>query len=121
MQDRMELSRDRELWPVCFAEAFCRYYGCSLDQFELYLFWRGLYRHAYPLARLVFRSHPEFFHEDFDVIREIGPMRDPEVFRMEMSRFYGRNVRDKNWLRKTFSIRVSAKRLIRIKNRIFYG
>jgi hypothetical protein len=30
-----------------------------------------------------------------------------------MNRFYGRNVRDRNWLRKTCYIRVSAKRVLR--------
>lgn len=82
------------------------------------MFWRGLFRHALPLALLIRRFNPEFFAEDLDLIREVGATTSQELFKNEINYFFGRNLRDRNWLRSTFRIRVSGNRLIRMRRRL---
>lgn len=106
-------------WPRTFQDAFCEKYCCASEDYETEVFWHCLYRHSLPVAWWIFKRDPDFFREDFDLIREVGTMSNPETFRSEVNFFYGRNLRDKNWIRRVFFIRISAKRLIKLKKRIF--
>jgi hypothetical protein len=112
-----------DLWAKTFKEAFCERFNCPPEQYERRLFWRCLYRHALPLAALIHWLDTEFyrdvFREDFDFIREIGTVKDEDVFQVELDRFYGRNVRDKGWIRGTLLVRVSGKRLLKSKRHVF--
>ena len=105
-------------WTKSFRELCCEKLGCELSAFEDKLFWRSLHLHSIPIALLIYRRNPMFFREDFEFLHEIGAVQDPETFKTELNRFHGRNVRDKNFLRRTFSIRISGKRLIRFKNQV---
>jgi hypothetical protein len=111
-----------DLWIKTFKEAACERFNCSQERYEHRLFWYGLHRLALPVAVFIRWLDREFFldlfQEDFDFLREIGSVKDPEVFQVELDRFYGRNVRDKGWIRGTLSIRVSGKRLRRLKRRL---
>ncbi|MHB8522820.1 MAG: hypothetical protein ACYDH9_18950 [Limisphaerales bacterium] len=93
--------------------------GCPAEGYRREVFWRCVYRHALPLAAIIHWAAPETLQEDFDLIREVGAMTDPETITREINYFYGRNVRDKSWIRRTLLIRVSGKRLLRLKNRVF--
>ncbi len=106
-------------WRSTFRERFCETYKCAPADFEQAVFWRCLHRHGYFIARWWYRRDPTIFKEDIDFIHEIGGVRDPLVFKTELNRFHGRNVREKGWIRGAFAVRVSAKRVIRLKNRIF--
>jgi hypothetical protein len=106
-------------WPKPFREVFCEHYQCSQDAYVMRVFWHCLYRHAMPLASMLHSRNPDFFREDFDAIREIGTAQSHDVFRNEINRFYGRNLREKKWLRRSFLIRVSGKRLMKVKNKLF--
>jgi len=111
------------LWPKSFREAFCERFNCAPERYERRLFWRCLCRHALPLAVFIRWFDRQFymdvFKEDFEFIREIGSVNSPDVFQVEVDRFYGRNVRDKSWIRGTMSVRVSGKRLLKLKRRLF--
>ena len=106
-------------WRSTFRERFCEYYKCAAADFEERVFWKTMHRHAYLAARWYFRKDRSIFKEDLDFIHELGGVRDPLIFKTELNRFHGRNVREKGWLRGTFGVRVSGKRIIRLKNRIF--
>lgn len=106
-------------WRSTFRERFCEYHKCAAADFEERVFWKAMHRHAYFVARWYFRKDPDIFKEDLEFIHELGGVRDPLIFKTELNRFHGRNVREKGWLRGTFGVRVSGKRIIRIKNRIF--
>ncbi|MBI4657812.1 MAG: hypothetical protein HY735_02995 [Verrucomicrobia bacterium] len=106
------------LWSRNFREAYCAAFACQPEEYERSVFWKSLYRHALPVAAVLYRSSPGFFKEDFDLLRELGKLSDPALFKSELNFFYGRNVRDKNWFRRAFRIRVSAKRLIRLKEQV---
>lgn len=67
------LTADR-MWPQTFIEAYCERFHCRKAAYETSVFWRCLYRHGWPVAALIWRRHPEFLREDFDLIREVGPM-----------------------------------------------
>jgi hypothetical protein len=112
------LSATSPKWPRTFFEAYRDKSKCRPEDFERFVFWQTLYRHAVPLAFVIHRFVPSFFKEDFGLIRELGPMQDAKLFLGELNRFHGRNLRDKNWIRRTFHIRVSARRLINLKNRL---
>lgn len=109
----------RDVWPKTFREAVCDCFGCQPDDYERKVFWRCMHRHALPIAFLIYRVEPGFFREDFDLIREVGRVRNPVMFTTELNYFHGRNARDRSWLRTDFYIRVSGKRLLNLKNRIF--
>ena len=106
-------------WPTTFRQAFCKRYRCPPEHYESRAFRRSLFLHALPFASLLQRFDPAFFSEDYDLIREVGPMTDPELFRSEINYFYGRNLRHKGWIRSLFRMRVSGNRLIRLKQRLF--
>ena len=106
------------LWPATFKEAFCAKYRIRKEDFERKVFWRIMNRHALLFALLIYKWRPNFFREDFYLIREAGEMRNPQLFTQELNYFHGRNARDKNWFRAGLGIRVSGKRLIRLKNKV---
>lgn len=95
-----------------FRSLFCEAYGCAPDDFEQQLFRRCLYRPLAPLALLIARLKPAFFHEDLSFLREVGAATSRSEVVSELNRFYGRNLRDKNWIRKLLAIRVSGKRVL---------
>jgi hypothetical protein len=116
---KLGLKTPQSVWPHSFKEGFCQLYCYKPKDYERAVFWRCLYRHSLPLAAVLYSLKPEFFREDFDFIREVGNITSGEMFKAELNFFYGRNVREKNWLRRIFAIRVSAKRMLKLKNRIF--
>lgn len=103
--------------PKSFKAAYCDHFRCPPERYEDEVFWRCLFRHALPLAFLIRRLNPGFFTEDMDLIREVGATTTHLLFKNEINYFFGRNLRDKSWLRKTFRIRVSGNRLIRLRRR----
>jgi hypothetical protein len=105
--------------PADFADLFCQLCGCPRDCFERVLFRKSLYLHARLFAPLILWLRPHTFEEDFAVIREVASIRDPQVFRNEVNRFYGRNRRDASFLRTILLIRISGRRLMSWKNRAF--
>lgn len=118
MNDFIAMEDGRPAWKRPFREAFCLRFDFPPDRYETALFWRSLHRHALLPALLLYRRRPEFFEEDFALVREVASARDNKLFVNELNFFYGRNLRDKNWVRKTFAIRISAKRLLRLKKQL---
>lgn len=117
-----EWSRMKELlssWPKTFKEAFCERFRCPPERYEQSVFWRCLHRHAIPVAMLIRWINPEVFREDFDLIREIGGMNDPFLFRGEVDYFHGRNVRHDGLLRRYLRVRVSGRRVLKLKDALF--
>jgi hypothetical protein len=97
-----------------FQTAFCEHFQCSPGEYADRVFWSCLNAHARPIARFLLRSHSAFFREDMAFIREVGTAVTRGEVICELNRFYGRNLRDKNWLRRTFGIRISGKRVLRL-------
>jgi hypothetical protein len=96
-----------------FRALFSQAYGCSPDQFEDQMFSKTLFRHAILFAWLI-RDKTKFFREDREMLRDIASAHNtPEVI-SELNRFYGRNRRDNSFLRTSFFIRVSGKRVLQI-------
>jgi hypothetical protein len=108
-----------EPWPRTFKEAYCDYFRCRPDRFEKSLFRRGLNPHARPLALLIRWFAPDYFREDLALIRELGEIKNPSLFNYELNVFKGRIQRENKWLKRTCLIRVSGRRLARIRTRIF--
>ena len=111
--------QQRNIWNQTFRERFCEQYRCSTTDFAEAVFWRCVHWHAWLPARFLYRRDPSLFKEDIDFIHELGGIRDPLIFKAELNRFHGRNVREKGWIRGSFHIRVSARRVITLKNKIF--
>jgi hypothetical protein len=114
----MRGDESNELWQSTFQQAVCEAFSILPEAYVLTVFWRGLYWHAKPMAFVIHKLWPDYFREDFSVIEELADVRDPKIFTAELNYFFGRNRRDKRWLRTALGIRVSAKRLIRLKNRV---
>ena len=107
-------------WPVTFRDKICETFGCKAAEFEQLVFWKCLNRpHAWLFAKFLFPKNPEIFKEDTDFIHELGGIRDALVFKGEVNRVHGRNVRERGWIRGTFGIRVSGKRVMKLKDQLF--
>lgn len=102
-----------------FRGLFCLHFHCSIQEFEQQLFSRCLHWHVRPLFRLLRRWNSEFFAEDVGLARDVATAASHGEVLTELNRFYGRNVRDRNWLRKTFSLRLSGKRVLRLSRQLF--
>ena len=102
-----------------FRRLFCERFACSEREYEREVFWKCVYRHALPLAFFLFKASPGIFREDFDLMREVGHATCRKDVIGELNRFYGRNVRDRSWLRKLLLIRVSGKRLLPVQRKVF--
>lgn len=99
---------------VEFRHLFSEVCGVSGEHFERKLFSKCLFRHALPFAWLLQKWEPEFFREDFEMLRDIATARNTEEVICELNRFFGRNARDKSILRTAFYFRVSGKRVLRL-------
>lgn len=97
-----------------FRQLFSERSGVTADQFECKLFRKCLFRHALPFAWLIQRWHPQFFREDFEMLRDVASAHNTDEVICELNRFFGRNARDKNFLRTAFYLRISGKRVLRI-------
>jgi len=118
LENAMAIDEGR-YWDCTFRERFCQRYKCAPENFEKAVFFRTVHLYAWPFAKFLFPRDPLIFREDIEFIHEIGGVRDPLIFKSEVNRYHGRNVRERGWLRGTFHIRVSAKRVINLKNRLF--
>jgi hypothetical protein len=102
-----------------FRALFCEHFECPAKNFEKQLFRTCLHRHAIPFRRLAAKLDPDFFREDLGLIADLATAASHEEVISELNRFYGRNVRDRNWFRRSFSIRISGKRVLKISRRLF--
>jgi hypothetical protein len=104
-----------------FQTLYCEHYQCSAQEFEQRVFRECLYRHALPLAPLFASLDPCFFLEDLSFIRDVGHAASRSEVISELNRFFGRNMRERNWFRKALGIRVSGKRVLRLYRALFRG
>ena len=97
---------------MTFREAYCKKFGISGKEYSRHIFRRCLHRRARLFTWFLKRLDPEYFYEDFHIIRELGEMEDMSCFKPEVGRFHGRNQRSKSFLRRRLKMRLSGKRLI---------
>jgi len=107
------------MWPRSFREAFCSKFGCPPEGYESRVFWQCLYRHALPLAGLIYPVSRNFFGEDFRAIKQLGLSRSPVEFRQEVEAFRYLNRTRAGILRGRLKIRVSGQRLVRLSQEMF--
>ncbi len=98
---------------VEFRQLFSEKRGVDAEQFERKLFYKCLFRHALPFAWLLQRCDKDFFDEDFGMLRDVASARNTDEVICEVNRFFGRNARDKSFLRTVLFLRVSGKRVLR--------
>ncbi len=110
---------ENNYWSKSFKTIYCETYRCDPNDYVKRVFSRCLFWHAVPLAPIIARIDPFFFQEDLEFIREIGEVRNSGEFKSELNRFYGRNLRDQNWIRRKLLLRVSAKKLLKLKDLTF--
>lgn len=94
-----------------FKTAFCRNYRCKPADYEHACFKKNLFPHARLCYWLFTGNNRDFFREDFDLLRELATVSCPDTFRYEVNRFYGRNVREKRFLRRVMKIRLSGRKI----------
>jgi hypothetical protein len=98
---------------VEFRQLFSEKWGVEAEQFEGKLFYKCLFRHALPFVWLLQKCDKNFFHEDFGMLRDVASARNTDEVICEVNRFFGRNARDKSFLRTVLFLRVSGKRVLR--------
>src|SRR5262245_46428972 len=96
-----------------FRLLFSERFGCAPNEFEQKMFSKSLFWHARLFTWLI-RNKAAFFREDLEMLREVATARNTKEVVSELNRFYGRNRRDKSFLRTRCFLRVSGKRVLRI-------
>lgn len=97
-----------------FRQLFSEQFGCEEEEFERRIFQRCLFRHSVPLVAILRRWKPEWFREDFDLARELAFTTSTGEVVSELNRFYGRNARERSFLRTTLYCRMSGKRVLKL-------
>ena len=108
-----------DIWVRSFAEAFCAKYGCPQDAYETEVFGFCV---PYPLglfARAVDLWKPDFFRDDHDAIRRLGAARSYKEFDDELQDMFYVVQREGGFLRSKLGIRVSLRRLDRLRTELF--
>ena len=111
--------KEPSIWRKSFREAFCERFQCEESAFERKVFWRTLHWPGLPIAIFLFIFRRDYFSADFELIREIAPMRYPYLFMAQMNHFHARSIRSHDWLRRKGIVRISGQRMIKLKNRVF--
>lgn len=104
--------------PGTFAEIYCEREGLPPAELNALLFRRALYPHARLVAGLVrWLSHRHFFADD-EFIEDVGHLRNLQDFSLALGSYVEH---PSNWgmLRRTFRIRVSARRMLKIVRTVF--
>lgn len=97
--------------PSSFRTAYCQRVRCEESSFEGALFWRGLYRHAVPIAVVIRAFSRDFFRDDLQFIRHVGSDSSMAEIAEDVERFeYGNRVR-RHWLRTGLRIHLSPARI----------
>lgn len=97
--------------PTDFRSAFCDRMRCAASAFERAVFWRGLYRHAVPLAFVLRLTTPGFFRADEEFIRWVAGDGSLAEVEEDIERFrYGNRVQT-HWLRTGCRIHLNPHRI----------
>lgn len=99
----------------CFRAQAMAQWKCDEPAYLRRVFWRALPRESLPVAACVWLVRHEFFHRDFALIRELGQTRDATEFYILIEQFRDETIRSGGWLRNTFRLRVSGRRLRRLR------
>ena len=102
-----------------FKALFCEFFRCAPEEYEQQIFTRFLHWHARPLTGLLSKLNPRFFSEDWGLIRDLANAVTHSEVLTELNRFYGRNLRERNWVRRRLSLRLSGKRILRLSRALF--
>jgi hypothetical protein len=94
-----------------FEELFCEANKCTPAEYPRKVFWKCIYRHAIPIAPLIFLFNSSHFDADRELITHVrGAQKMNQVW--EEVRDYFINPKHSGWLRRRANIRISARRLI---------
>ncbi len=95
-----------------FARLFCRSHRCRAEDLEVRVLWHCLYRPAtLPLAWLVLKFDPDYFHADFQMISEIKAATTHAQVREILADHHTEFLK-KSFLRQRLKLRVSRTKLI---------
>ena len=104
-------------WSAPFRELCCETLGWSENSYAERVFWNCLYPHAIPIA-FAWGTSSRIFAEDFQSIEQLGLARSDSEFRREISDFRYSLVREAWFARKNLRLRLSVKRLARLKAKV---
>jgi hypothetical protein len=93
------------------AEAFCARQKCPPAHYPDRAFRQCLYTHATPVALLLRSLSPRLFHEDQQVIHQVGLAHNLEEVDAVLSDFQYVNTTRRHWLRTGLKIRISGRKL----------
>ena len=101
-----------------FRQLFSEHYGCGEEEFEQRVFNECLFRHSVPVVAVLRRWKPALFREDHDLVRDLAATHDTGEVVSELNRFYGRNARERSFLRTKLYCRISGKRVLKLYRKL---
>lgn len=101
-----------------FRHRFADFAGCAPEEFESKVFWRTLYLHAIPIAWIIRWLSPRFFRLDLETIERVGLTLDGREYGHDLDRYRFLSHGAHSVLRNLFRIRVSGKKLMRLRRTV---
>lgn len=101
-----------------FRNAFCERFNCRRPEFEGKVFWRCLYPHAVPIAKLIMLVDSDYFQEDFEAIRHLGNASTVADVLAEVNSLHDNYRAHSKFFREVLRIRISGKRLLRLAQKL---
>ncbi len=96
----------------------CQRFNCPTSEYEERVFKKCLYWHARLLAPVLRRLKPDFFMEDFKLIRYLGASTDLRDAIVDLMNFRNANLGKPSFWRTTLKIRVSGRKASSLARRL---
>jgi hypothetical protein len=108
----------RGVQPTNFQAVFCRWQGCSEEQFRNRFFWKTVHRRALPFVGILRWIWPDFFKMDWQLIDEIGDAQNTvDMFNALLSYRHDCH-REQRFLHDRLRLRISGRRVTHVINQM---
>lgn len=104
-----------------FKAAFCRYFSCLDEDYEVLAVKKLLHRRGLPFALVLLKLKPTIFSTETKILRQLGRIEDAKSLAAEAQDLKNDYVRlnDFGFLRQRLRMRLSGRRLIKLAEKIW--
>ena len=104
-----------------FKTAFCDRFAHPQVNFEKEVFWNALHPEMRPVAFLIRKLWPGFFHSDLDCIRSIANAESKQEVRAIIASLHYDPKFNRGFIRRVLRVRISGRRIMRLAGRVLAG
>ena len=104
-----------------FKTAFCARFAHPQAQFEKAVFWNAMHPEMRPVAFLIHKLWPGFFHSDLDCIRSLAVTESKQEVRALIASLHYDPKFNQGFLRRVLRVRISGRRIMRLAGKVLAG